>query len=173
MVRAVRQQQPDAVFHLGDCERDTQRLEKEFPDLPLYRVCGNCDREPVNPEVLQCTLDGVKFFCTHGDRYGVKYTLDALLNAAYFAGADIVLFGHTHRALSETMQGLYVVNPGTAGVHLRPHRDTRRRDPQRRHPCHSGSINHAPPACRRGRMRFLMSTFRETSHRAYGCCRRS
>ena len=42
MVRAVRQQQPDAVFHLGDCERDTQRLEKEFPDLPLYRVCGNC-----------------------------------------------------------------------------------------------------------------------------------
>ena len=104
MVRAVRQQQPDAVFHLGDCERDTQRLEKEFPDLPLYRVCGNCDREPVNPEVLQCTLDGV------------KYTLDALLNATYFAGADIVLFGHTHRALSETMQGLYVVNPGTAGV---------------------------------------------------------
>ena len=42
MVRAVRQQQPDAVFHLGDCERDTQRLEKELPDLPLYRVCGNC-----------------------------------------------------------------------------------------------------------------------------------
>ena len=115
MVRAVRQQQPDAVFHLGDCERDTQRLEKEFPDLPLYRVCGNCDREPVNPEVLQLTLDGVKFFLTHGHRYSVKYTLDALLNAAYFAGADMVLFGHTHRAVSETMQGLYVVNPGTAG----------------------------------------------------------
>ena len=85
MVRAIRQQRPDAVFHLGDCERDTQRLEKEFPDLPLYRVCGNCDREPVNPEVLQLTLDGVKFFLTHGHRYSVKYTLDALLNAAYFA----------------------------------------------------------------------------------------
>ena len=91
MVRAIRQQQPDAVFHLGDCERDTQRLEKEFPDLPLYRVCGNCDREPVNPEVLQLTLDGVKFFLTHGHRYSVKYALDALLNAAYFAGADMVL----------------------------------------------------------------------------------
>ena len=77
MVRAIRQQQPDAVFHLGDCERDTQRLEKEFPDLPLYRVCGNCDREPVNPEVLQLTLDGVKFFLTHGHRYSVKYALDA------------------------------------------------------------------------------------------------
>ena len=104
MVRAIRQQRPDAVFHLGDCERDTQRLEKEVPDLPLYRVCGNCDREPVNPEVLQLTLDGMKFFLTHGHRYSVKYTLDALLNAAYFAGADMVLFGHTHRAMSETMQ---------------------------------------------------------------------
>ena len=46
----------------------------------------------------------------------VKYALDALLNAAYFAGADMVLFGHTHHAMSETIQGLYVVNPGTAGV---------------------------------------------------------
>ena len=27
-----------------------------------------------------------------------------------------MLFGHTHRAVNETMQGLYVVNPGTAGV---------------------------------------------------------
>ena len=70
----------------------------------------------MNPEVLQPTLDGVKFFLTHGHRYSVKYTLDALLNAAYFAGANIVLFGHTHRAVNETMQGLYVVNPGTAGV---------------------------------------------------------
>ena len=72
--------------------------------------------EDVAAEVLQLTLDGVKFFLTHGHRYSVKYTLDALLNAAYFAGADMVLFGHTHRAVSETMQGLYVVNPGTAGV---------------------------------------------------------
>ena len=59
--------------------------------------------------MLQPTLDGVKFFLTHGHRYSVKYTLDALLNAAYFAGADMVLFGHTHRAMR-------VVNPGTAGV---------------------------------------------------------
>ena len=114
MVRAIRQQQPDAVFHLGDCERDTQRLEKEFPDLPLYRVCGNCDREPVNPEVLQLMLDGVKFFLTHGHRYSVKYTLDALLNAAYFAGADMVLFGHTHHAMSETGVSVNATRPPAA-----------------------------------------------------------
>ena len=81
-----------------------------------HRVCGNCDREPVNPEVQQLTLDGVKFFLTHGHRYSVKYTLDALLNAAYFAGADMVLFGHTHRAVSETMQGCTSSTPATAGV---------------------------------------------------------
>lgn len=159
MVRAIRQQQPDAVFHLGDCERDTQRLEKEFPDLPLYRVCGNCDREPVNPEVLQLTLDGVKFFLTHGHRYSVKYALDALLNAAYFAGADMVLFGHTHRAMSETHTGTVRRQPRhsrrRAGVHIRLHRDGGRCRPLCRHPRHPRDINHAPPACCRGRMKLL------------------
>lgn len=150
MVRAVRQQQPDAVFHLGDCERDTQRLEKEFPDLPLYRVCGNCDREPVNPEVLQCTLDGVKFFCTHGDRYGVKYTLDALLNAAYFAGADIVLFATRTARSARRCRGSMSSTPARRrrrDVHLRLHRDARRRDPQRWHPRHPRGMKMLPRPC--------------------------
>ena len=30
MVRAIRQQQPDAVFHLGDCERDTRGWKRSF-----------------------------------------------------------------------------------------------------------------------------------------------
>ena len=79
-------------------------------------MCGNCDREPVNPEVLQLTLDGVKFFLTHGHRYSVKYALDALLNAAYFAGADMVLFGHTHRAQRNHAGSSTSSTPGTAGV---------------------------------------------------------
>ena len=113
MVRAIRQQQPDAVFHLGDCERDTQRLEKEFPDLPLYRVCGNCDREPVNPEVLQLTLDGVKFFLTHGHRYSVHYGTDRLQELIKYDGYDIVMYGHTHVQNLERYGGAYIVNPGS------------------------------------------------------------
>ena len=95
--------------------KDLDALKQELAhDGRLQRLQAIADS--TDGQRFADALDGVKFFCTHGDRYGVKYTLDALLNAAYFAGADIVLFGHTHRALSETMQGLYVVNPGTAGV---------------------------------------------------------
>ena len=36
MVRAIRQVRPDALVHLGDYERDTAVLLKEFPELPLY-----------------------------------------------------------------------------------------------------------------------------------------
>ncbi|MFR6426077.1 MAG: metallophosphoesterase family protein [Oscillospiraceae bacterium] len=118
MVRAVRQQQPDAVFHLGDCERDTQRLEKEFPDLPLYRVCGNCDREPVNPEVLQCTLDGVKFFCTHGAPLRREvYARRAAQRGLLRRGGHRALRPHAPRhAQRDRCRDSYVVNPGTAGV---------------------------------------------------------
>ena len=46
--------------------------------------------------------------------------MDSLLNAAYFQGADMVLFGHTHRPVNDRVEGLYVVNPGTAGMGSSP-----------------------------------------------------
>lgn len=96
MVRAIRQQQPDAVFHLGDWRARHAAFGKGVSGPAALPCVRQLRREPVNPEVLKLTLDGVKFFLTHGHRYSVKYALDALLNAAYFAGADMVLFGHTH-----------------------------------------------------------------------------
>ena len=38
MVRAVREEAPDAIIHLGDCIRDTRILRQEFPNIPLYAV---------------------------------------------------------------------------------------------------------------------------------------
>ena len=55
MVRAIRQVRPDALVHLGDYERDTAVLLKEFPELPLYHVCGNCDYAPSAPNCLLCS----------------------------------------------------------------------------------------------------------------------
>ena len=39
MVNAVKEAAPDALVHLGDYERDAEALLREFPDIPLYRVC--------------------------------------------------------------------------------------------------------------------------------------
>ena len=49
MVEAVRRVRPDCIIHLGDYERDTEILRREFPETPLYNVCGNCDFAPVAP----------------------------------------------------------------------------------------------------------------------------
>ena len=41
MVRAVEQFHPRQVLHLGDCVRDAQALERQFPQLPVTMVPGN------------------------------------------------------------------------------------------------------------------------------------
>ena len=41
--------------------------------------------------------------------------LDTLLYAAQCCGAQIAMFGHTHRACFEQIEGIFVLNPGTAG----------------------------------------------------------
>ena len=116
MCAAIRAWQPDMVLHLGDYVRDAQTLRERFPDLDLRRVRGNCDvgmRD--EPEKLSLNLEGVEIFATHGHIYNVKYGLDSLRNAAWFSGAKLCLFGHTHQRLYLELGGIRFLNPGTAG----------------------------------------------------------
>ena len=120
MAAAVRRVRPDILVHLGDHIRDTAVLEREFPDLPLHAVPGNCDfaaREP-DPDIF--FAGPVKVFATHGHRYSVKLGLDGLLNAAHFSGAGLVLYGHTHIARVDYYGGMTVVNPGSSGLGTKP-----------------------------------------------------
>lgn len=116
MLRAIRQEAPDLVFHLGDNEKDAKAVERQNPMQALLVVCGNCDHTPTQPETREVTLAGVKVFAAHGHRHRVKYDLDPILNAGHFAGAGLVLFGHSHRALCREIAGMWVVNPGTSGL---------------------------------------------------------
>lgn len=121
MVRAIRQVRPDALVHLGDYERDTAVLLKEFPELPLYHVCGNCDYAPSAPNCLTVQLGPVTVFLTHGHLYHVEYGhIDSLVYAAQEAGAQLALYGHTHIPLHEDVGGVKVLNPGTAGKGREP-----------------------------------------------------
>ena len=116
MIEAIRRTRPDVIIHLGDCERDTQCIEWEFPDTPLYRVCGNCDFVPTAPDEDIVPLGPVKAFITHGHLYDVKYRgVDRLVYAAQERGCQLALYGHTHEALNVEVGGVKVVNPGTAG----------------------------------------------------------
>ena len=72
-------------------------------------------------------LEGHRILLTHGHRYGVKNGLGGLLNRAAQEGADIVLFGHTHQPMTETVPSgtvlggvtidrpIRLFNPGSIG----------------------------------------------------------
>lgn len=119
MIRTIRVEKPDAVIHLGDCERDLTTLRHEFPDVPIYSVSGNCDYHAQEPDTAFFTLENVKILATHGHRYGVKMSLDPMLNAAYFGGAKLVLYGHTHLSYNKDELGIRIMNPGSAGMGAR------------------------------------------------------
>lgn len=118
----------DAVLFLGDGLRDLDGAE--FGSASVVSVRGNCDWSLFSdgtPEECTLDLEGHRIFLTHGHRYGVKSGTGALLAHAIAAGADIVLFGHTHEAFSEVLPAgekfgtltlsrpLYLFNPGSVG----------------------------------------------------------
>lgn len=116
MLHAVYVEEPDAVIHLGDGERDIKAMRRRYPNLTVYAVCGNCDAgaSVSVPDRLLLTLEGVRVFAVHGHRHDVKYDqgLDYLLRSAAHEDADVILFGHTHVPYCETRGGVLVLNPG-------------------------------------------------------------
>ena len=104
----------DIVVHCGDSRDELDEIKIEFPDKMYYTVKGNCDWEPL-PLAEEFTVEGVKFMACHGHAYHVKYGLGELEREARRRGVDIVLFGHTHIAHDEYIDGVRLFNPGSCG----------------------------------------------------------
>ena len=115
MVEAVRRTRPDIIIHLGDHDRDTEILRREFPDTPLYSVCGNCDIGSTGPLADIVPMGPVKALITPGHTYTVDWGIDSLVYSAQEQGAKLAMYGHTHRADYREIGGVQVLNPGTAG----------------------------------------------------------
>lgn len=114
LCRAV-EQQPTAstVVFLGDGLRQAEDAAERYPDRTFYMVPGNCDLGSSLLPIRQETLGGRRFYFTHGHLHDVKYGLYRLEMAAREAGAQVVLFGHTHRPFEDYVDGLYMLNPGS------------------------------------------------------------
>ena len=113
MYEAIEAQCPDQVIHLGDLSQDAHEVSLAYPMLPFCIVPGNCDGWTTLPLQKLITLEGVRILLSHGHIWHVKSGYEGALAAARKAGAGILLFGHTHKALCQQMEdGLWVLNPG-------------------------------------------------------------
>lgn len=120
LMRAVELTRPEYVLHLGDCQRDLERLRQAFPMLPMEGVPGNCDYGSCDQPERLTELGGVRILMLHGHTRGVKSDIMRAVWAARECGAQVLLFGHTHRPLVDNDGSLLVLNPGAAGGPLHP-----------------------------------------------------
>ncbi len=104
----------DLFLHLGDGNAEVEMMRGEHPNSAFVTVRGNCDFGSDEPDEKLMVLEGKRIFFTHGHRYMVKAYLDRFLERAREENADIALFGHTHIAFCEYLDGIYVMNPGSA-----------------------------------------------------------
>ena len=96
----------EAIVHAGDVG-GAHVLEALRDLAPLFAVRGNNDEKLGGlglPLLEDFELAGVRFHLVH-----------QLAHARPRDDTDVVIFGHSHRALIERRDGVLYVNPGAAG----------------------------------------------------------
>ena len=105
---------PDVIIHAGDIVIPDVLLELGAISKEVYAVRGNMDLGMDLPDKLVVEVEGVKIGISHpgGIPSQVRQRLWKM-----FAGneVDIIIFGHTHKALIEEEGGVLFFNPGSAG----------------------------------------------------------
>lgn len=101
------------IFFLGDKTPDIEDAVYEYTSKKFHIVKGNCDGFCSYPDYDIIRLNGIDILYCHGYTFGVKFGTSRLYEAALNANCKIALYGHTHIAKSEYIDGIYLVNPGS------------------------------------------------------------
>lgn len=114
LAEALEQTGPiDQLIHLGDVEGGAEHIRELAGDAPAAIIAGNNDFFCDLPNERIFTLGGHRIFMTHGHGYFVHSGTLYLKREARKKGADIVMFGHTHKPYMEEDNELLVLNPGS------------------------------------------------------------
>jgi len=101
----------DLILHAGDIvELDVLNV---FKGMDVYAVSGNMDRDSVRkvfPEKRVLEVKGRKIGLIHG--WGSPFGLEEKI-AGEFENVECIVYGHTHRAINETRNGVLLFNPGS------------------------------------------------------------
>jgi hypothetical protein len=102
----------ELILHAGDVGGD-EILDELALIAPVRAVYGNTDPpdDPRLGDAIDVEIGGLRVHVSHGHEVGAP--TPAKLVARY--SADVIVYGHTHRALVSNVDGRWVVNPGAAG----------------------------------------------------------
>lgn len=102
----------DLFIHLGDGEREYEDVRNLHPEQAFLMVRGNNDwgDYPIT-DVL--SLEGHRFYMTHGSQYPRESLRSFLSASAKANGCDLALYGHTHIPFNDTVNGVRLFNPGS------------------------------------------------------------
>ena len=106
----------DVIIHLGDYVEDALYL-RTLTNITIHILKGNMDQftEEGSP-YLFTTIGGFKFFATHGHHYGVKNSVEQIYHAGLEKNAQVILFGHTHKACVYDDGQILIMNPWSVGA---------------------------------------------------------
>lgn len=106
----------DHVIHAGDV--DSPEALATLQDLApaLTVVAGNMDTGLDLPPVATVEHGGVEFVVTHGtgSKRGYEQRVARAVRDHATEGPTVGVCGHTHEPLDETVEGVRLLNPGSA-----------------------------------------------------------
>ena len=102
----------DMMIHLGDVEGAEDYIEA-LAGCPVHMVGGNNDFFSDLPREEEFQIGEKHIFITHGHYYCVALNEERLKEEARGRGADVVMYGHTHRPSLTEEDDLVTLNPGS------------------------------------------------------------
>ncbi|MCF2555862.1 metallophosphoesterase family protein [Faecalicatena contorta] len=102
----------DMLIHMGDAEGAEDYIEA-LAGCPVHIIAGNNDFFSDLPREEEFFIGEHHVFITHGHYYYVSLGEERLREEAKGRGADIVMYGHTHKPSFSKEDGLVILNPGS------------------------------------------------------------
>lgn len=115
----------DMLVHCGDAE-GSEEFIRGIAGCPVHIVLGNNDFFSELPREEEFMIGAYKVWLTHGHNYYVSMGNEMIKEEAQSRGANIVMYGHTHKPvvdLGKSPMDVTAINPGSLSY---PRQDGRR-----------------------------------------------